>query len=318
MGSATVILVPVRTNPSPSGGYLTHLRLGEALTFAEDVHVIHYDRTRVGDIPGLCRPYPGDTLFVGGWGPDVEMLARVVPQNFVYWANSVGWAMSLPRFTPVLCASRFSMGCWGELAPSSPVYYLPNPLVDEFRNLQTERDIDVLVQTRKMSSYVLEVLIPRLTDIGVRAYVQEEPVPSMAALYNRSKVYIYDSRDYWIERGVSEGFGLPPLEALACGCAVFSSVNAGLSDFVDPLFVGQKVGVFSVDFDMQRVVNALSTTPASVDSLVEHYRAPAIASRWLVIAAELRRFFASLDASQHSVMHGDLDGPRRYWRHIPP
>jgi hypothetical protein len=43
-------------------------------------------------------------------------------------------------------------------------------------------------------------------------------------------VVLYDSADYWRSVGVSEGFGLPPLEALACGCVVFSSLNHALAD----------------------------------------------------------------------------------------
>nr|WP_231599416.1 glycosyltransferase [Crocosphaera watsonii] len=45
--------------------------------------------------------------------------------------------------------------------------------------------------------------------------------------FNRSKVYLYDSAEYWAQQRVSEGFGLQPMEALACGCQVFSSINGG-------------------------------------------------------------------------------------------
>jgi glycosyltransferase involved in cell wall biosynthesis len=47
----------------------------------------------------------------------------------------------------------------------------------------------------------------------------------LAQLFNSSKIYLYDSAEYWVVKGLTEGLGLPPLEALACGCIVFSSVN---------------------------------------------------------------------------------------------
>lgn len=46
-------------------------------------------------------------------------------------------------------------------------------------------------------------------------------VEDLATLFNQSKVYLYDSSEYWIQAGATEGFGLPPLEAMACGCTVF-------------------------------------------------------------------------------------------------
>jgi len=55
----------------------------------------------------------------------------------------------------------------------------------------------------------------------------------MAGLFKQ--VYLYDSAEYWAQQRVSEGFGLQPMEALACGCQVFSSVNGGLSDYLDPI-----------------------------------------------------------------------------------
>jgi glycosyltransferase involved in cell wall biosynthesis len=45
----------------------------------------------------------------------------------------------------------------------------------------------------------------------------------MAAFYHRCDIFVFASR--------SEGFGLPPLEAMACGCAVVTTDCGGVSDF---------------------------------------------------------------------------------------
>jgi glycosyltransferase involved in cell wall biosynthesis len=68
-------------------------------------------------------------------------------------------------------------------------------------------------------------------------------VDDLSKLFNRSKVYLYDSAEYWAQQRVSEGFGLQPMEALACGCQVFSSINGGLSDYLDPGFNCYKIAV---------------------------------------------------------------------------
>jgi glycosyltransferase involved in cell wall biosynthesis len=48
---------------------------------------------------------------------------------------------------------------------------------------------------------------------------------AMAAFYNRCDVFVFASR--------SEGFGLPPLEAMACGCAVVTTDCGGVRDYVE-------------------------------------------------------------------------------------
>ena len=42
---------------------------------------------------------------------------------------------------------------------------------------------------------------------------------------------IYKSSDIFISTSWSEGFGLPPLEAMACGCAVICSKSGGVNEF---------------------------------------------------------------------------------------
>ena len=90
------------------------------------------------------------------------------------------------------------------------------------------------MQRRKSSDYVLSQLVPALRASGLRVEVQDGWVEDLVDLFNSTKVYLYDSADHWRAAGVSEGFGLPPLEAMACGCVVFSSFNHALADTPDP------------------------------------------------------------------------------------
>ena len=56
--------------------------------------------------------------------------------------------------------------------------------------------------------------------------VETSSETGMSAFYNRCDVFVFASR--------SEGFGLPPLEAMACGCAVVTTDCGGVRDYVEP------------------------------------------------------------------------------------
>ena len=150
------------------------------------------------------------------------------------------------------------MGYWGQKSPNSLIYYLPNQIGQEFFNQQISRDIDVLVQTRKLSQYVRKQLVPALQS-SCNVKIIDGYVEDLAGLFNRSKIYLYDSAEYWGVSGVTEGFGLPPVEALACGCQIFSSVNHGLADYLDPGFNCHKIGCYSLEYDLQRILHVVES-----------------------------------------------------------
>jgi glycosyltransferase involved in cell wall biosynthesis len=123
----------------------------------------------------------------------------------------------------------------------------------------------------------------------IDSYVEDLP-----ALFNRTKVYLYDSAEYWQLQGVSEGFGLQPMEALACGCQVFSSVNGGLSDYLDPGFNCYKIAGYALEYDVDRIVKVLasSTSLTLSENVLAEYRTENIIQRLLVILTEINDFFA--------------------------
>jgi Glycosyl transferases group 1 len=235
-----------------------------------------------------------DLIFVISWGFDVAQLARKLKSyNAIYHAHSAGYGFNLPAAVPIITVSRNTLGYWGQQAPNSLIYYLPNQISDEFRNLNGARDIDVLVQARKSSEYLLQHLIPALKP-QCNVLVVDSYVEDLTGLFNRAKVYLYDSAEYWAQQRVSEGFGLQPMEAIACGCQVFSSVNGGLSDYLDPGFNCHKIAGYSQEYDIQRILNVIqSKTPAfsPQPNFLEEYRTENITQRLQVILTELNDFF---------------------------
>ncbi len=239
-----------------------------------------------------------DVIFVMSWGFDVAKLAaKLKPYNAVYHAHSAGYGFKLTNDIPIITVSRNTMGYWGQLAPNSLIYYLPNEISDIFKTFNSQRDIDVLVHTRKSSEYLLEQLIPALQQ-KCNVFVINSFIDDLASLFNRAKVYLYDSAEYWAMQGVSEGFGLQPMEALACGCQVFSSLNGGLSDYLDPGFNCYKIAGYSQEYDTQRILKVVAASqPSNQDeAFFADYRIPNITKRLQVILDDLNDFF---DHKQH-------------------
>ncbi|MGF1602242.1 MAG: glycosyltransferase [Thermosynechococcaceae cyanobacterium] len=294
-------LVPGTTGKFACGGLFAELN---ALALAQQVcaaEVVTY-RQREPDtlfLADVLQQPRLDVIFVLSWGFDVPKLAKQLRSHHtIYHAHSSGYGFRVPAGTPIITVSRNTMGYWGQLAPHSLIYYLPNQISDQFQNRGQPRDIDVLVQARKSSHYLLEQLVPALKE-QCNVFVLDAFVDDLSELFNRAKVYLYDSAEYWAREGVSEGFGLQPMEAAACGCQVFSSVNGGLSDYLDPGFNSHKIAGYSCEFDVQRVLAALSASlPLSIaEPVFTEYRSDNIVQRLQVILTEVNQFF------DHKEMH---------------
>ena len=249
------------------------------------------------------RPDP-TILWIVSWGFDVPgLIRRLRGHRVAYHAHSSGYGFDLPAGVPVLAVSRNTLGYWGARAPRNPLCLVPNALADPWftrgaRRRDGLRPIDVLVQARKSSPYVLNHLVPALLRAGLRVEVQNGWVDDLVELFNQSTVYLYDSADYWRGRGVTEGFGLPPLEALACGCVVFSSLNHALADHGDPCRTVHQIGCGRLEFDVHRIKRAvldpLKWRP-QVDQL-EACLAPYTGTRLLESWREALKHLDALDA----------------------
>ena len=224
----------------------------------------------------------GNILWIVSWGFDVPALIRRMRGHRVaYHAHSSGYGFDLPPGVPVLAVSQNTLGYWGDRCPRNPLLLVPNALEPFWlergaRDGTDQRPIDVLVQARKSSRYVLSELVPALRSVGLQVEVQSGWVDDLVGLFNHSTVYLYDSAEYWRGRGVTEGFGLPPVEALACGCVVFSSLNHALADHGVPGRTLHQIGCGRLGFDLERIAAAVRTPlqwrPSSdqLDLLLDH------------------------------------------------
>ena len=287
-------LVPGTTGKFAGGGLWAELNTCNLAQQVCQAEIVTYRQREsqqafLADILPKCDRQ--STIFIIGWGFDVpKIVNQLQGQNLIYHAHSFHYGFSLPPDVPIITVSRNTMGYWGEKAANSLIYYLPNQISDEFRNLGQPRDLDILVQTRKSSEYLLHQLIPALK-ANYRVKIIDSYVADLAGLFNRSKIYLYDSAEYWATNGVTEGFGLPPLEALACGCQVFSSVNHGLADYLDPGFNCHKIAGYSLEYDLQRIAQVLQQVNFSSDDWLAEYRSDHLIARLQVILTEINQFF---------------------------
>jgi glycosyltransferase involved in cell wall biosynthesis len=289
-------LLPGTDSKFACGGLFAELKTLNFVQQFRSAEVVTYRQREKGKLfidDLLNEQNLDDVIFVISWGFHIaELAAKLKQYNVVYHAHSAGYKFSLPASIPIITVSRNTMGYWGQKSPNSLIYYLPNQISDEFINLHLERDIDVLVQARKSSEYLMQELIPALQK-HCKVLVVDSYVEDIAGLFNRAKVYLYDSAEYWAQQGVSEGFGLQPMEALACGCQVFSSVNGGLSDYLDPGFNCYKIAGYSLEYDVKRILKVLESPRAIAlsEEVLSEYRTENILKRFQVILDELDEFF---------------------------
>lgn len=290
------VLVPGTSGAFRGGGLFAELKtLALAQEICEAALVTYRQREAehpfLADLLGQAQPQ--DCAFVIGWGFDTpKVLRQLTGQNVIYHAHSAGYGFSIPPSVPIITVSRNTLGYWGQRANNGLLYYLPNEISPAFSNTQGDRPIDILVQARKSSTYLLQQLVPALQR-QFKVYLLDHFVEDLPGLFNQAKVYLYDSAEYWAISGVTEGFGLPPLEALACGCQVFSSLNHGLADFLDPGFNCHKIGGYSLDYDMQRIAAALrEPRPVeALETLLAGHRRDRLLPRLATILTEINAFF---------------------------
>jgi hypothetical protein len=313
-------LLPGTTGRFRCGGLLVELQSARLVSELTPVELVTY-RQRESDHPFLDdllrrEPAPGPALWIVSWGFDVPpLLRRLAGRPVAYHAHSSGYGFALPAGVPVLAVSRNTLGYWGDRAPRNPLFLLPNALDPKWLERGRRdgawvggkpgerRPIDVLLQRRKSSRYLLEELAPALRRRGLRVEVQSGWVDDLVDLFNGATVVLYDSADYWRGRGVSEGFGLPPIEALACGCVVFSSLNHALADQLDPGLLGHQIGCGTLAADLERITAAVADPaawlpePDRLERLLAGCSEPALRQRWQVALPAIRDHWARVFGS---------------------
>ena len=246
-----------------------------------------------------------ESMFVIHWGPHVSDLAlRLRSHNlkFVYFAHSTGWGADLDDGVPIICVSKNTQSIWGRQSPRNLILNVPNVLDADFYADDTPKDIDVLIQKRKSSDYLINHVAPELAK-KCNVVVLDEWVDSLSDYFRRSRVYLYDSVGHWLEMNTTEGFGLPPMEAMACGCVVYSSVNDALSDYLDPGFNCGQIGVFSLEYDVDQILMSVKTASPKLNdfSFLDTYREENVTQRLRDVFDKVYYFYKFTDGTSPNI-----------------
>jgi len=314
-------LVPGTSSRFRCGGLLVALQSARLCAeFAPAVEIVTYRQKEAGYLflADLLQQEaaPGAALWIVSWGFDVPGLLRQLRGRAVaYHAHSSGYGFELPPGVPVIAVSRNTLGYWGDRAPRCPLLLVPNALDPAFTTPFVDppagkrRPIDVLVQARKTSAYVLDQLVPALRRQGLKVELQSGWVDDLAALFSNTTVMLYDSADYWRSVGVTEGFGLPPLEALARGCVLFSSFNHALADNLDPGVTAWQIGCGSLANDLKQIAAAVANPAAFKPKqeilaalLLEHSESK-VQQRWQLALAAVDQHFDQLQNGAIPLVH---------------
>jgi glycosyltransferase involved in cell wall biosynthesis len=103
---------------------------------------------------------------------------------------------------------------------------------------------------------------PAASDIRTLGFVEDEQLP---ALYRAASAFVYPS--------LYEGFGMPPIEAMACGCPVISSARGSLKEVVgnaaliaepeDVSSIANQLGTLAVNAQMRNKYRAAGLRQAA-------------------------------------------------------
>ena len=124
----------------------------------------------------------------------------------------------------------------------------------------------------------------RLVAFGSEPVSDALPLPPNAAFYHRPSQAairdLYASCDVWLCGSYSEGFHLPPLEAMACRCPVVSTSVGGPIDIIENGHNGYLVPIGDEEALADRLVDVLNLDGAQWGAMSEAALATATRYTW--------------------------------------
>lgn len=192
---------------------------------------------------------------------------------------------SCPGDTSGLAHSRFNLGEYvlsvGVLSPQKNL----EGLIRAFARARYG-DLRLAIAGREDGAYFRDVLVPLVTELRLQRYVHFLGVVDAAdlpALYTGARAFLFPS--------FAEGFGLPPLEAMACGTPVVASNRSSIPEILDD------AALLIDPADPDELAEALCTVLQDShlhSDLSRRGRARAARFRWDTSAQEALRIYADV------------------------
>jgi glycosyltransferase involved in cell wall biosynthesis len=205
------------------------------------------------------------------------------------------WRMPLYKITISKWLAELASREYGD----RKVWLVPNSVdTNQFyaspRGRQRQPTVGLLYSTVKwkgvdVSLRAIELAAKRMPGLHLVAFGAEPvadrlPLPPDTSFYHLptqdSIRDLYASCDVWLSGSYSEGFGLPPLEAMACRCPVVSTNAGGPADFIKPGRNGYLVPVGDAEALADRLIDVLSLNEAEWRAMSDAAVATATRYTW--------------------------------------
>jgi glycosyltransferase involved in cell wall biosynthesis len=230
----------------------------------------HFDNVEVSHhVIDCCRPVtdsdvPDGDVVIATWWETAEWVARLAPRKgakayfiqhyevFDYLPIErvkATWRMPLEKITISNWLAELATREYGDLK----VHLVPNGVdMSQFhappRSRQTQPTVGILyasvkwkgleVSLRAIERATKRVPGLRLIAFGSEPIARQFPLPPGTSFHHLPRQEairdLYSSCDVWLCGSYSEGFHLPPLEAMACRCPVVSTSVGGPMDIIEP------------------------------------------------------------------------------------
>jgi glycosyltransferase involved in cell wall biosynthesis len=197
---------------------------------------LNYPKEKIYIVP-LAPADDFKKLEIGNWKLEIKQKYQL-PDNFVLYVGDVNYNKNIPGL--IKAFSRFLLQTSEHSSRSSfKLVLVGKAFLDE--NLKEAKEILQLINSLKLSKKIV-----RLGWI---------PTEDLVGIYNLATVYCQPS--------FYEGFGLPVLEAMACGCPVVAAKTSSLPEIcgeaavmVDPYNINNMaMGIKKVIDDKKELIN---------------------------------------------------------------
>jgi glycosyltransferase involved in cell wall biosynthesis len=223
------------------------------------------------------------------------------PEAFPRWHRLYGQTAlrtTLRAADAVVAVSEFTKGEIVELTGISPerIRVVPNGVDTVFTRegpaadgdyvltvatLEPRKNLGRAVEAARLAGVELRVVGARgWGGVDVPGWVGELPDPELAALYRGARCLLYPS--------LYEGFGLPVVEAMACGTPVVTSLGGALEE------VAGDAAVLVDPLDVQALAEGIATADARREELVARGLARSRVFTWTRAADAVAGLWAEL------------------------
>jgi glycosyltransferase involved in cell wall biosynthesis len=175
-------------------------------------------------------------------------------------------------------------------------------LVDAFAQLVGTSDLPAL---KLVAVGELDRRFPDRVGEHIQAHKIEARVIRPGMIHERDLPVVYSMADVFVQPSLVEGFGLPPLEAMACGTLVVTSNAAAVAEVVGDAaltFDGRDVG------QLAELLRRVLTDNALQSTLRERGKARAATFTWERVGRKVLAAYDDLERVDGHMTHKEVVG----------